>query len=515
MSFEQHRDLPVSLFLSRALVLVLAVYAAPVSAAEPNRPNILLAISDDQSYPYAGAYGEQALDTPAFDRIAREGVLFKQAFCASPGCSPSRAALLTGRHTWQLEHAGTHGSSFSAKYEVFPDLLERGGYHVGYTGKGWGPGNFKDGGRTRNPAGNPYGARKLQAPDGIAGTDYAANFRDFLDARPDDSPFYFWYGCHEPHRRYLKGAGVESGKRPADVHVPAFLPDNAEIRSDLLDYCVEIEWFDRHLGQMLELLDELGELDNTLVIVTADNGMPFPRAKANCYEYGIHVPLAVRWPSRIPAGRRVDDLVGFVDFAPTILSSAGLPVPDAMSGRSFLNVLSAEGSGQVDPSRTFALAARERHSSSRYDNLAYPIRALRTPEFLYIRNFRPNRWPAGHPAGFRGDPFGYYDIDGSPSKTFLVEHQDSEEWSRYFHLAVDKRPAEELFDIRNDPGNLDNLADEARYADVKQQLRNELEEKLRETGDPRVLDGGDVFETYRRYSRIRSFPPPAEDGSRE
>lgn len=501
--------------LAAFLVVSCACGSLAVAADETSRPNILLAISDDQSYPYAGAYGSRALDTPAFDRVAREGVLFTQAFCASPGCSPSRAALLTGRHTWQLEHAGTHASSFSAKYDVYPDLLEQAGYHVGYTGKGWGPGNFKDGGRSRNPAGTPYGKRKLRAPDGIAGTDYAANFEDFLEARPDGTPFCFWYGGHEPHRSYQEGIGVHSDKRLEDVHVPAFLPDTPEIRSDLLDYCVEIEWFDKHLGRMLDMLAQRGELDNTLVIVTGDNGMPFPRAKANCYEYGIHVPLAVCWPKRVPAGRTVEDLVGFVDIAPTLLESAGLDVPAAVAGRSFLSVLDADGSGQVDPTRDYALAARERHSSSRYDNLAYPIRALRTPEFLYIRNFRPDRWPAGHPAGFQGDAFGYYDIDASPSKTFLVEHQASDEFASYFHLAVDKRPAEELYDIRNDPGNLQDLAGDARYAEVKQQLSDRLEELLRETGDPRILDGGEIFETYRRYSRIRTFPPPEADASKD
>jgi N-sulfoglucosamine sulfohydrolase len=500
-----------SLLLLATVAAAQSVNAAPITAP---RPNILLAISDDQSYPYCGAYGDKATKTPAFDRIAKEGILFTNAFCASPGCSPSRAALLTGRHTWQLEQAGTHASSFPKKYAVYPDVLENAGYFVGFTGKGWGPGNFKAGGRTRNPAGVAWQKRRLKSPRGISNRDYAANFADFLKAKPNDKPFCFWYGGSEPHRSYQKGAGLKAGKKLADAFVPPFLPDTPEIRSDLLDHAVEIEWFDSHLLRMIKLLEEAGELDNTLIVVTSDNGMPFPRAKANCYEYGIHGVMAARWPAMIKPGRTVDDLVGFVDLAPTFLEAAGLKVPRTMSGKSLMNVLASPKSGRVDPSRTRVFAARERHSSSRYKNWTYPIRAMRTQRYLYIRNFRPERWPAGAPQKYEANgklgPMhgGYHDIDACPSLTFLIENRDKPGISRYFHLAVDKRPAEELFDVKTDPGNLKNLANDPQRAGLLKRLRRELESELRKTGDPRVIDGGDVYETYKRYSRIRRFPPP-------
>lgn len=489
------------------VMLLVAAVDAGLACRAAERPNILLAISDDQSYPYASAYGTSGVQTPAFDRVARMGVLFRNGFAASPGCSPSRAALLTGRHDWQLEQAGTHASSFPKKYAVYPDLLSDAGYHVGHTGKGWGPGNFKESGWEHNPAGPAYQQRTMKSPQGISNTDYAANFEDFLDAKPDDAPFCFWYGAREPHRGYKQGIGLESGKELDDALVPEFLPDTPQIRSDILDYGVEIEWFDQHLGRMLDLLENRGELENTLIVVTADNGMPFPRAKANCYECGIHVPLAVCWPAKAPGGRTVDDLVGFVDLAPTFLAAAGLESLDAMSGRSILSILTSDKSGTVDPEHNRAYAARERHSSSRYHNWTYPQRAMRTPEFLYIRNFRPDRWPAGDPETSDGK-VGYHDIDGSPSKSFLIEHQKSPEIARYFALAVGKRPAEELFDIRKDPACLNDLAGKPEYAEVRQRLSREFEEYLRETGDPRVLDGGEVFETYKRYSPIRDFPAP-------
>jgi len=507
-SFQQFVSLSIALcvvgtFISRA-------------AAVDERPNILFAIADDQSYPHASAYGYKAVHTPAFDRVAREGVLFTNAFGASPGCSPCRAALLTGRHTWQIEHAGTHASSFSAKYVTYPDLLEGAGYFVGYTGKGWGPGNWQDF-RPRNPAGPEYQKRENKPPyKGMASTDYAANFADFLAERPEEQPFCFWYGAKEPHRSYEKGSGLKSGKQLAAVEVPPFLPDRPEIRSDILDYLTEIEWFDTHLGRILDMLDEAGELDNTLVIVTSDNGMPFPRAKANTYEYGVHMPLAIAWPKRAAGGRTVDDLVGFVDLTATILDAAGVapPTENPPSGRSIVNILESNAEGLVDPTRTMVYSARERHSSSRYDNLGYPQRCVRTQGFLYVRNFKPQLWPAGAPQKFDSPgelgPVhgGYHDIDGSPSLDFLIENRDDAYVGRYFHLAVDKRPAVELFDVRHDPGCLQNLADDPKFAAVRERLGSELDSYLSATGDPRMTDDGDVFETYRRYSPIRSFPKP-------
>ena len=330
------------------LALLILTYCQGISRSEvffaKNPPNILIAISDDQSYPYSSAYGSQAVHTPAFDRLAQMGVLFTNAFVASPGCSPSRAALLTGQHTWQLSHAGTHASSFPSQYRVFPDLLEKAGYRVGYTGKGWGPGNWEISGRTRNPAGVEYNQRTLETDPGIRNRDYASNFQDFLETNRSNQPFYFWYGAHEPHRAFEEGAGVRSNKDIALVAVPPFLPDTEEVRSDLLDYAVEIEWFDRHLGKMLDILKKRGELENTIVVVTSDNGMAFPRAKANLYEYGVHVPLAIAWPSRVTGGRVAHDLVSLIDLAPTFLEAARVTQPSSlpMSGRSLMGLLTSE-----------------------------------------------------------------------------------------------------------------------------------------------------------------------------
>ena len=279
----------------RKFLLVL-VFIIIGSKAFAKVPNILFVISDDQSYPHASAYGCRGINTPGFDRVAREGVLFHNAISGSPGCSPSRASVLTGRYHWMIEHAGTHASTFNKKYLTFPDLLEKSGYWIGYTGKGWGPGKYKDGGFNRNPAGPIFSSKKKSSNiKGISSNDYSANFNDFLSNKPENKPFCFWLGGHEPHRVFEKGIGLKKGKKLMDVDVPAFLPDTPEIRSDILDYYVEIEWFDSHLAKILSRLDAMGELNNTMVIATSDNGMAFPRAKANCYEFGVHVPLAIMW----------------------------------------------------------------------------------------------------------------------------------------------------------------------------------------------------------------------------
>ncbi len=507
-------------------ILFIACDSVDSTRTEDPRPNILLVISDDQSYPHTSIYGYPTVQTPGFDQIAREGILFTQAFAASPGCSPSRAALLTGRNCWQIGAAGTHASYFDTSYVTFPTLLEKAGYFTGYTGKGWGPGNYEISGRTQNPAGPSWDSFQLDAPEGINNKDYAKNFEAFLDERPKDAPFCFWLGTHEPHRSFKKGIGIEHGKRLEDVEVPEFLPDHEEIRSDILDYCYEIEWFDNHLARAIQLLEEAGELERTLIIVTSDNGMAFPRAKANTYEYGIHVPMAVRWGEKVPSGRVVDDLVGFIDLAPTILEAANVEHPGTypMAGKSLMNILTSEQEGIVDSSRTGIFSSRERHSSVRYHSLSYPQRALRTHQYLYIHNFKPERWPAGAPQKIgtgnyptteqvKNEELGpmhdaYHDIDACPTLEFMVDHSEDSLYGKYLDLAVARRPAIEMFDITVDPYCLNNLAGKEEYAIDEAILSDQMQAYLAQTEDPRVLENGDIWETYPRYSRLRMFPEP-------
>lgn len=485
--------------------------------AQTTRPNILFVISDDQSYPHASAYGSGFVETPAFDRIAKEGVLFRNAFVASPGCSPSRAAILAGRYPWQLEEAGTHASLFPNKFTVLPDLLEDAGYHVGYTGKGWGPGDWEASGRERNPAGPAFQEKKIDPPhQRISETDYAANFQSFLKERSAGEPFYFWIGTSEPHRPFEAGIGTAAGKKLENVEVPSYLPDTPEVRSDLLDYAVEIEWFDRHLAASVELLEEKGELENTFIIVTSDNGMAFPRAKANLYEDGIHVPLAVRWGEKIPGGRVISDLVSLIDLMPAILDAAEIEYSGKveMTGRSLMDMLTSNREGIVDPSRNAVYSGRERHSSSRWNNMGYPQRAVRTHQYLYIRNFAPERWPAGSPRRIENGELtpmhsAYHDIDAAPTLEIMTKQADDPYFNRYLYLAAGKRPAEELYQIKSDPGCINNLALNPDYEKITERLRNRLSDKLEETGDPLVTGNQGVWESYPRLrGPMRKFRVP-------
>jgi arylsulfatase A-like enzyme len=457
----------------------------PQAAAK--RPNIVLAIADDWSFPHASIYGDSTVSTPNFDRIGREGVRFTHAFVAAPSCTPSRAALLTGQAVHRLEEGGNLHGFLPKSYAVYPDLLEADGYVVGFSGKGWGPGRFEPGGRTRNPAGPVF-----------------KNFEEFMKQRAAGAPFCFWFGSTDPHRPYEPGSGARSGLRVDGVRVANFLPDTADVRSDLLNYYLEVQRFDADVGRILEILERAGELDNTIVVVTSDNGMPFPRAKANVYDAGARVPLAIRWPGVAKPGAAVDSLVSLTDIAPTLLEGAGLTPPATMTGRTLLSTLK----GEPQPQRDRVFIERERHANVRRGDLSYPVRAIRTKDYLYIRNVRPERWPAGDPElYFAVGPFG--DIDGGPSKSVVLDKRGDPAIAPFFQLATAKRPAEELYDLRRDPDQLDNLAGRPEHRAARDRLRADLERWLRETGDPRATADDD------RWDRFPYYGQPAQAEAKE
>jgi len=473
------------------------------------RPNILFCISDDQSYAHTGAAHDQVVKTPAFDRVAREGIHFYHAFCDAPTCGPSRSAILTGQPIWRLEEAGNIHSTLPAKFTTYTELLEDAGYATGFTGKGWSPGRLEPGGRKANPAGAEFNRRRVKPPfRGIANRDYAANFDDFLAQVGKDQPFCFWLGTHEPHRGYEEGAGRRTGKDPSRVVVPPIFPDHPVVRNDLLDYFVEIEHFDRMVGRAISTLEKSGQLDNTIVVVTSDHGMPFPRAKASLYDAGTRVPLAIRWPRGIiNPGRSFGILVNLSSLAPTFLKAAGLEVPETMTRHHLMDAFSNVGKPETrlfqDPSAAFI--AMERHDGCRKGGKGYPCRAIRTQEYLYIRNYEPERWPAGNPDRqfcARDIPFG--EVDSSPTKTLLMDNKDKPGFKRFYDLAFAKRPAEELYHVGRDPGQLENLAGNPEFASVLKKLSARLQEHLVRTGDPRALGLDAPWDYYPYYGMRRN-----------
>ncbi|QDV20953.1 Sulfatase [Gimesia panareensis] len=478
-------------------------------AAETTRPNILFCIADDASYPYMGAYGCTWVKTPAFDRVAREGLLFTNAYTPNAKCAPSRACILTGRNSWQLKEAGNHMAFFPPEFKTYVEALAEHGYTVGKTAKGWAPGVAVDAqGKRRNLAGPAFNSKKLKPPaTGISSIDYAGNFAQFLETCPEEKSWCFWYGGFEPHRRYEYGSGAKNaGKKVTDIErVPAYWPDNEVIRNDMLDYAYEVEHFDHHLARMLKLLEQRGELENTLVVVTADNGMPFPRIKGQEYELSNHLPLAIMWPAGIKApGRMIKDYVSFIDFAPTFIEVAGLKWDQTgmqpAAGHSLTDIFNSTKSGQVNPARDHVLIGKERHDIGRPHDQGYPIRGIVKGGMLYLRNYETGRWPAGNPET------GYLNCDGSPTKTAILDLRRDGKHQQFWQLAFGKRPAEELFAIDSDQECMQNLADNPQYQKVKQELKQQLETELKAQQDPRMSGKGGVFEAY-QYSdpRTRSF----------
>lgn len=473
------------------LLIALLFPFAATAQEKKQRPNILILIADDWSWPHAGMYGDKVVKTPNIDKVARDGMLFHRAYCVSPSCTPSRGAVLTGQWVHRLKEGGNLWSVLPIEFDTLPDILARLGYFSGHTRKGWGPGSIEGTTRTHNPAGPKFN-----------------DFAQFLKALPPDRPFCFWFGSTDPHRPYTAGSGKQAGLKMDDVKVPPFFPDTPTTRSDILDYYAEVQQLDSDIGAVLEQLEKSGRAENTIVLIMSDNGMPFPRCKANLYEMGTHMPLVVRWPARVTAGRESKAFISYQDVTPTLLEAIGVERPKQMSGHSFLDILTGKGDGAE---RDCVFVERERHANVRRGDLSYPSRAIRTEKFAYIRNFRPDRWPAGDPMTyFSVGPYG--DIDDGPTKREILtfENSDDPQKRRLFELSCAKRPAEELYDRSTDPFEMKNVADDPAYAKAKMELRERLQRWMRETDDPRAGNGGDD-----RWDRYPYNGGPAEKKAKQ
>ncbi len=458
------------------------------------RPNIILIISDDQSASHMGYAGDAVVQTPHINQLAKSGVIFTHAFNNAPACAPSRASLLTGRNFWELEEAAVHFSFFPAKFKVFTDLLTEDGYAVGYTGKGWGPGNWK-GYRGHDPSGTAVQEALYKVvPRGINRNHYAANFKKFFDQR-GNKPYFFLLGTTEPHRDLAKGMGKASGLKTKDVDVPGFLPDTEVVREDILDYYYEINWLDKQVGEVVAFLRERDELDNTVIIITSDNGMPFPRAKSNLYDYGSRLPLIITGVGIADGGIERSDFVTLKDLAPTFLQLAGIKIPAEMNGRSLLPLLTETSSGRVDEKRDHVVMGKELHGWCHPNGEINPVRGIRTDDFLYILNIKPELWPAGHPeARYAWDLMPFGDVDNSPTKDEMLVRKDEKLVLPFFELAFGKRASEELYAVKNDPYQLNNLAFKPGYQEIKKSLAAKMNEYLIMTRDPRTLGKPEVFD---------------------
>lgn len=457
---------------------------------EVQRPNILMIMSDNQSWNHAGIYGDKTVRTPNMDLIAKQGVRFNNAFCSSPSCTPARAAMLSGQDIWRLKEGANLWGILPTQYKLYTDLLEDNGYAVGFQGKGWGPGSFEANGRKHNPAGNPY-----------------PSFGEFLKLKNKDNPWCYWLSSHEPHRPYVEGSGEKAGIDPAHVKVPGYLPDQIDVRKDIADYYASIETFDQEIGEALKVLQATGEMENTVIVICSDNGWQMPRGLANLYDFGTHVPLIISWPGKFKQNVVADNLVTLNDLAPTFLALGGTEIPAEMTGKSLLPIV--EKQGKNDLQRAYVVLGRERHAFVRQHGLGYPGRAIRTKEFLYIKNYEPGRWPAGDPP-FYGDIDPYMFNWPGATKYYLIENRNDPKVKPFFELAVGKRPAEELFDINKDPDELHNLAADPAYAKIKEKLATQMRDYLVKTQDPRETGGETkVWDTADYFSEVDKKPKPS------
>ena len=497
------------------------------------RPNIFFFFADDWGR-YASIYKHfgpnAAFETPVFDQFAREGVRFNNAHVTSPSCTPCRSSLLSGQYFYRTgQGAILQGAEWDTRIPSYPLLLEEAGYHIGFTYKVWSPGQVRDapygagrcryqsaGGRFNNFSQHATkmiekGMSAEAAKDRLCG-EGMKNFESFLAGRGPGQPFCYWFGPTNTHRKWTKGSGKGLwGLDPGALKgkMPDFLPDVPEVRQDMCDYLGEVLALERMFGMFLKKLEAMGERENTLIVVSGDHGIPgFPRGKCNLYNLGTEVPLFAQWPGQARGGRVIDDFVNLMDLAPTFLEAAGEPVPEVMTGRSIVPLLRSEEEGRIDPARGHVITGRERHvAAAREGNLPYPQRAIRTKDYLYIRNFEPDRWPMGSPKGLQ-DPdheipyekleqntfVAYPDLDASPTKAWMVQHRNDPQWKTHFQLGFGKRPLEELYDLNKDPDYMHNVADDPAYEDVRKQLWQQLLNTLKETGDPRVHGDGKTFE---------------------
>jgi arylsulfatase A-like enzyme len=519
--------------------------------AERSRPNILFVFADDwgrlaSAYRQADGPGDllDAVHTPHFDRVAAEGVLFRNAFVNAPSCTPCRSSLFSGQYFWRTGRGAILRDAYwEERLPSWPLLLRDHGYRIGKSGKVWSPGMpvdapvdgqrhaYEQSGRRIHQFSQhatqmvARGKSFAESRDAIL-AEVRANFRAFLDDRGQQRPFCYWFGPTNVHRPWVRGSGQALWGIDPDAlkgKLPPFLPDVAQVREDLADYLGEVQALDAALGALLAELQESGQYDQTLIVISGDHGPPgFPHGKCNLYDFGTRVALAIAGPN-VCGGRVVEDLVSLPDLAPTLLEAGGVEPPAEMTARSLWPILRADRAGTVDPTRTAVLIGRERHvAGARAGHLPYPQRAIRTAEYLFIINFRPQRYPLGDPYRLDGadapsprelcnDTYVTLpDEDAGPTKAWLVEHRLDPTWKSYFDHAYGLRPREELFDLRQDPHQMRNVAADPAYAGVIEPLRQRLLQELAQSGDPRLVDDGAFFETPPMAGPPADAPEPPQ-----
>lgn len=461
-------------------------YAVCAETKPTPKPNILILLSDDHSYPFVGCFGDTNVKTPTLDKLASEGMRFHRYFTSCPQCVPSRAALMTGRSP-----VAARMTRFSAPLPAdeiaFPELLRsQGNYYTGICGR-----SFHLDGSNPKAVHDVDLLEKLNLRtfkdrvDFIQGggdATVASIVASFLDAKPDDKPFFMWANFSDPH--HVWNAPSEFRPDPATLKVPPHLPDLPGTREQLADYCAEVNRLDSSVASVLKILADKGLLDSTIIVFAGDNGMAMPHGKGSLYDPGSNVPLIVRGPGIKKIGSGTSHLISGEDIAPTLLEAAGIKPGAKMSGVSFWPLLV----GEAYMPRKYVFVERGPHgsgpvtqdiTSSTYDL----SRSVRSDRFKFIYNCTPwipyspvdsargalwNETTAAHKAGT---------LDPRLSQTYFSS----------------PRPVYELYDLDSDPSELTNLAGQEKFTEVQDELRLALIEKMIVDFDYLPLPGKSVM----------------------
>jgi arylsulfatase A-like enzyme len=459
--------------LSLFCLLTLGCVFSLVAAETP--PNILIILSDDQSYPHVGCYGDPNANTPYLDKFASEGMTFTRAYVTTPQCVPSRASIMTGRSPIRINMT-RFSAALPADVKSFPEYLrEEKGYYIGVAGRSYhldGSGNrgeiireIHDQHNLRNFADRMDYAKVAQGEKGNAFNDSVfRQFTEFLDQVPQGKPFFLQLCYSEPHRPF-DGRDIPNPTDPAKLVLPKWFPDTPEVRQDLAGYYDLVSRLDTQFGRVMAELEKRSLKENTLVLFSADNGAALLRGKGTLYNTGIHVPLIVRWPGKIAAGSKSDELISGEDFGPTCLAAAGIATPADWTGQSFLPILRGE---RNPPVREYIFAQRGPHAAGLPGQ---------TPAFDLSRTIVGKRYKLIYNAMFHL-PYRPVDFAGLPAwrSTEAAAQQGRVHASLVPLYTGLPRPMFELYDLQSDPDELNNLAGKREAAAIERGLRIALSE---------------------------------------
>jgi arylsulfatase A-like enzyme len=456
------------------------------------RPNIVFIIADDMAWDDSGAYGHPRIQTPNLDKLAQEGMRFDNAFLTTSSCSPSRTSIITGLYPHNTNAEQLHWPLPADKI-TFVEQLKASGYWTAQAGK-WHMGEaIKDRFDLVEDVGtkgfqlSPTGEKTKQLGDGSG----CENWISTLQKRPNDKPFFLWLAAVDPHRPYSEGI-IETPHALEDVVLPPYFPDTKEVREDFAHYYNEITRLDHYVGEVIDELDKEGVSENTLILFISDNGRPFPRDKTTLYDGGIKTPWIVKWPAQVQPNSVCNNLVSSIDIAPTFMAIAGLDGLPTFEGIDFSNLL---GNPEKEV-RDIIYAEDHWHDYEDY------TRAVRTKKHKYIRNFYPDLPNTPSADAFVGGTFAA--MRKLKDKGELTKAQLS--------CFLPSRPEEELYDIVNDPYELENLAKDPDHRETLALLKAELKHMRKLTQDslPKFRTPDEFDRETGKSNSLRKRPRPSK-----